>query len=112
MKDWPPDKPMRWVRKGQWNAILASHNPFACLFGDRPCIHIYGLTEPEKKRLRAGGHKAYPLVHQRNLPTVLKHEGLHCALQQLFGFDDVDDFDTLDKIISNVAGTRRLLEAA
>lgn len=109
-EDWPPPKRLRFSQ-GNWNATLASHNPIACLVG-KPCIHIYGLTKRQKNLIKRRGCALYPIVHQRNILTVLNHESLHCAFQNLFGFDDADEFDTLDKIISNVAGTKKFLEAA
>jgi len=108
-EDWPPTNPMRWVRKQTWEAIDASHNCIRHLVGEQPCIHLYGLMEQEKKRLRKAGNRPYPLVHERNILTIINHESLHCAMQTLLGFD-FDD--TLDEIVPDIDLTRKFLEVA
>lgn len=97
----------KWIKKDDWTASLAYHDPLLCQTA-RACVHIYGLTETEKKKLRRRGLRPYPLVHQRNLLTLLKHEEIHHILHLLLG--RVLQEDMFDNIAGNLAETRRILE--
>ena len=71
------------------HVTLATHGPIAHLFGG-PCIHIF--PKPSWHR--------YPLVHSRNIIMVLSHEGLHCAIQNVFGLGEDDSINKgLDRIV-------------
>jgi hypothetical protein len=75
--------------------VLATHGTVAHMLG-KPCIHIF----PRPK------WHPYPLVHARNVLTVLNHESLHCAMQRLGVQDDVG----FDALFRSVRLTRRFLE--
>lgn len=92
------------IRGGQVHVSLASHNPIAHILGET-CIHLNGYSSHDKTRLRKQGYgHVYPLVHERNLGSVLIHESLHCVLQDL-GFDR----DGLDGIIGVIDKSRRII---
>ena len=80
------------ARRHRRRVVLATHGPIAHMLGG-PCIHIF--PKPEWHR--------YPLVHSRNIFSVLNHESVHCAIQRIFGFDESDKVNSaLDHIIGMI----------
>ena len=102
--------PAKQLRKkhGQVLVSLCSHNPIDHMFGD-PCIQIHGFSAEDKEKARrlSDLKHIYPLVHQRNILSVLGHESIHCAAQKI----DEDDA-SLDEIIGLTGKSRRILEVA
>lgn len=66
--------------------VLAAHAPIAHILG-APCIYL-------ARKLK---YHRYPLVHERNVVRILKHENLHHVL-----FDILGDKDGLDNMFPNL----------
>jgi len=75
------DRPPRIRANGTTVISAAWHEPIAHLL-KQPCIK-FAPTPRWSWLLRK-----YPLVHERNVVTILAHESIHCVFQGMFGPND------------------------
>lgn len=88
------------AKRQRQRVVVATHGSVAHIFG-APCIHIF--PKPPWHR--------YPLVHSRNIFSVLNHESVHCAIQRIFGFDESGKVNSaLDHIIGMINQSKILAE--